>query len=124
MKIHKTEILISLVVALIAAWLVPNVLEWNSGLVMPEASKFAGWFFLVFALCLGLFYSITSKEKVRVIADGYHEFFNENNQLTKKGVFSRGQLVDGSKYIYKKSGTLKRTEIYKNGVCVNKVPVF
>jgi hypothetical protein len=118
MKIRRAEIVISLVVALVAAVLVPNVLDWSRKLHIPEPSTFAGWFFLVFALCLGLFYSITSKEKVRVIADGYHEFFDESNQPTKKGVFSRGQLVDGTKCIYKKDGTLKRMEIYQNGVCV------
>ncbi len=62
-----------------------------------------------------LFYTTRSTEKTVRLPDGFHELFNSNNQITKKGMFEAGKQVSGTKHVYKNDGTLSHIETCVNG---------
>ncbi|MBL4651402.1 MAG: hypothetical protein JKY53_00855 [Flavobacteriales bacterium] len=41
--------------------------------------------------------------------------YNKNRQISQKGEFRGGRLVDGKWYRYDENGLLNSIEIYKNG---------
>ena len=50
------------------------------------------------------------------LADGYHELYNDKNEITKKGMFKAGKQISGIKNVYNKDGNLSHTETCINGV--------
>jgi antitoxin component YwqK of YwqJK toxin-antitoxin module len=42
-------------------------------------------------------------------------FYNERKQITTKGFFDRGSLINGKVYVYNNNYSLKRIAVYKNG---------
>jgi antitoxin component YwqK of YwqJK toxin-antitoxin module len=47
--------------------------------------------------------------------NGQHTLYNKNRQISHKGVFKDGRLVDGKVYRYDKDGILVKIEIYSSG---------
>jgi len=50
--------------------------------------------------------------------NGSHTLYNKNKQISQKGIFKKGKLMDGKWYRYDDNGLLSNIEIYKNGVYV------
>lgn len=50
--------------------------------------------------------------------NGFHTLYNKNKQITQKGEFKNGRLMDGKWYKYDRDGILTNIEIYQNGVYV------
>jgi antitoxin component YwqK of YwqJK toxin-antitoxin module len=47
--------------------------------------------------------------------NGPHTLYNKNRQISQKGVFKNGRLMDGKVYKYDRDGILISIEIYQNG---------
>lgn len=47
--------------------------------------------------------------------NGQHTLYNKNRQVSQKGIFKNGRLIDGKVYKYSKDGILMTIEIYQNG---------
>lgn len=47
--------------------------------------------------------------------NGFHTLYNKNRQISQKGEFKNGRLMDGKIYKYSKDGILEAIEMYKNG---------
>lgn len=116
MKKRIIEILILAAISTCPAFVLPNYFKFYRGtLELPAFSEFATWFLVFFIVLTILVYSIKS-QKLASVPDGYQKLYNEQNKISKDGVFKSGKLVNGSKYIYTKDGSLSHIEIYKNGV--------
>jgi len=50
--------------------------------------------------------------------NGYHTLYNKDRQISQKGVFKNGRLIDGKYYKYDRNGILTNIEIYQNGVYI------
>jgi hypothetical protein len=123
MKRHRVEILVILTASIGLSLIFPGfftesamVIVWNG------VTNFAITSVIVFILITLLYFGgkppadkDTNRENA-IIGDGYQELYNENNQITKKGFFEGGRLSNGTRYVYRKDGSLLRVETYKNGV--------
>ena len=98
------------------AFLLPNFFKYNQTLEWPGISNFTIWTLSLFAIIFIIFHVSKPTEKAARLPDGYHELYNENNQITKKGMFEFGRHVSGTRRIYKKDGSLSHIEICTNGV--------
>ena len=47
--------------------------------------------------------------------NGFHTLYNKNRQISQKGEFKNGRMINGKYYKYDKDGILIRIEIYSNG---------
>ncbi len=47
--------------------------------------------------------------------NGQHTLYNKNRQISHKGVFKNGQLLDGKVYRYNRDGILVKIEVYSGG---------
>lgn len=47
--------------------------------------------------------------------NGPHTLYNKNRQISQKGIFKNGRLMDGKIYKYSKDGILETIEVYSNG---------
>lgn len=47
--------------------------------------------------------------------NGQHTLYNKNRQISQKGLFKNGRLVDGKVYRYNSDGILTNIEIYQGG---------
>lgn len=115
MKRLLIKTLIIIIGSVSLAILIPNFLKLNKTIVFPSTSEFISWALPLFALTWLVSYMSRTKESPSILLDGYHEFFNEKNQLTKKGNFSGGRQVDGTRHVYNKDGTLSHIEKCVNG---------
>jgi len=52
---------------------------------------------------------------------GDHQFFNKNGQVVREGYFVKGYLMDGSIYLYNRSGIKAKTTTYMGGRVVKEV---
>ncbi len=116
MKKHVTLVLIILIISMGGAFLLPNFLKYNQTMEWPSISDFAIWTLSIFVVILILFHVNKPTEKLARLPDGYHELYNENNQITKKGMFEFGRQVSGTRRVYKKDGTFSHIEICTNGI--------
>ena len=122
MRKHKVELLIILIISAGLAILLPNFAMANKTFVMPSAVAFIKWTLIIFVALSLVFFARKGKpdkEATLNIPNGFHELYNEENQITKKGYFEGGKLYNGSQHIYKKDGTLSHIETYKEGICVS-----
>ena len=46
--------------------------------------------------------------------NGYHVFYNKNQQTDREGDFKNGKLINGKRYYYSLKGILQKTAIYQN----------
>jgi hypothetical protein len=120
MKKHLTQTLIVLILSMGGALLLPNLFKYNKTLEWPGTTDFTGWTIAIFAV-ISIFLAVYKPtEKPPKVPDGYHELYNANNQITKKGMFANGQQVNGTKHVYKKDGILSHIENCTNGVYTKK----
>ncbi len=56
-----------------------------------------------------------SGQKGKEIGEGFHILYNANQDISMKGNFANGRLVDGEHYIYDQDGLLEKIDIYKAG---------
>ncbi|MEX2596158.1 MAG: toxin-antitoxin system YwqK family antitoxin [Salibacteraceae bacterium] len=47
--------------------------------------------------------------------NGQHTLYNKNRQISQKGIFKDGRLMDGKVYRYTRDGILTKVEVYQNG---------
>ncbi len=118
MKKHLTQTFIVLLLSIGGALLLPNFFKGNKSMEWPTITDFIIWTLAIFALFSISLYINKPKEKLDKVPDGYHELYNANNQITKKGMFANGQQVNGTKHVYKKDGTLSHIENCTNGVYI------
>ena len=120
MKKNKAELLIILTISIGLSVLLPNFLKKQLTIVMPSAFDFTKWTIGIFVLLYVVYFSSKPKDrKVSLnLSNGFHELYNENNQITKKGHFEGGRLYNGSVNIYKQDGTISHIEIIKDGVLI------
>jgi hypothetical protein len=123
MKKNKQAFLIILIVSIAAAIALPLVFKDKNANTLVEDILYLLLRTFLFFVFISLAYfaqksRMTNILKVETIdvADGYHEFYNENNKPLLKGLFEAGNLYNGTKYIYNKDGSLFQIEIYKNGI--------
>jgi hypothetical protein len=119
MKKHKIEILVILILSICVSYIFPAF--------FTHSDKIIVWTGLYdFIIRTGIIFTLLSlaffafkppSDRSKPIPDGHQEFYNNKNQITKKGFFAGGKLQDGTKHVYKKDGSLSHIEIYKNGVC-------
>lgn len=121
MRKRITEFLILVVIAAIAAFLLPNYFKENLSIVWPGISVFATWFLVLLGVLAALYFSFKPKDREYGIPNGFHKLYNAYNQITQEGLFERGKLITGSKHFYNKDGSLSHSEIYKNGLIQRKV---
>lgn len=122
MRKHKTELIILFVISAGLSILLQNFAMANKTFVMPNALPFAKWTLIIFVGLTLIYFAKKGKpdeEPTLHIPNGFHELYNDNNQITKKGYFEGGKLYNGSQHIYKKDGTLSHIEIYKEGNLIN-----
>ena len=121
-KKYKIELLTILIISIGLAILLPNFAMANQSFIIPEILVLIKWTLIIFVV-LALFYFAKKgkpdKEPKIHISNGYHEVYNYNNQITKKGMFEGGKLYNGTINVYKKDGSLSHTEIYKDGNIVS-----
>lgn len=120
MKKSKTELLIIVILSVLGALIVPNYLKERDTIAIKDISEFSIYFIIIFIVLAVLYFSNKPKEKTIQITDGYQTLYNENNLITKEGVFKNGKLIKGTKYIYNTAGQLLSTEKYENGICIEK----
>lgn len=61
---------------------------------------------------------VTPQEKKNIgyfSGEGFHTLYNRNKQISQKGFFKKGRLMDGKWYRYNRDGILETIEIYKGG---------
>ncbi len=123
MNNNKQEFLIIIIVSLAASIAIPLVfMRQNLHDVFEDAPYLLLRTFLFFVFISMAYFAQKSrmthilKESTRDIADGYHEFYNDNNLPLFKGTFEAGKLYNGKKYLYNTDGSLFQIEIYKNGI--------
>jgi hypothetical protein len=116
MKKNILKFLIILIISMCMSLLLPNYFKGNQSIEWPGFSTYIGWCITILIGILLMLYATKPKEKSMKVPDGYNELFNSNDQITKKGMFYRGQLVNGTKYIYNKDGTFSHIENCINGV--------
>ena len=101
---------------MVSALLIPNALKMSKTIELPPIDDFIILTLMAFTLMFLVLHLYRPKDKEGILPDGYHELYNSNNQLTKKGLFQRGEQVSGIRYIYKKDGSLSHIEKCLNGV--------
>lgn len=116
MKKRALEIIIFLVVAMIGAWILPNFFKMGKTLDLPDLDDFVITTLILFAVMHAVTMSFKLRDIEKKLSDGYHELYNANDQLSKKGMFFHGKQVSGTKYVYKKDGTLSHIEKCVYGV--------
>ena len=122
-KKYKTDLLVLLFISLFLAVLFPNFLKDSATIELPNIFEFVKWLLIIFVV-LGVPYLVYKpSEREARIPDGEHKLYNEKDQITKDGIFNKGDLISGTKHVYSKDGTLIRIEIFKNGVCVGEAPM-
>ncbi len=120
MRKHKVELIIILFLSAGLYILVSNFGKSKEDFSMPNMTDFIKWTSIIFVGLTLIYFAkkgAPDKEHKLHVSNGFHELYNDNNQVTQKGIFEAGKLYNGSKYFYKKDGTLLCTEIYKEGVC-------
>lgn len=115
-KKQLTQALIVLVISIGGALLFPNFLKENKSLELPNINEIVLWTLVIFAVFSISLYINKPKERLDKVPDGYHELYNENDQVTKKGMFASGRQINGTKRVYKKDGTFSHIENCINGV--------
>ncbi|MBA2613035.1 MAG: hypothetical protein H0U95_13780 [Bacteroidetes bacterium] len=93
----------------------PNFLKFDKPIEFPTITDFTIWTlgsFILFSVFLHINKPVDNSTK---IPDGFHELFNEENKITKKGMFHAGEQINGTKHVYKKDGTLSHIEKCTNG---------
>jgi hypothetical protein len=116
MKRQLKDATIIFAISMIIAFVGPNFIRGNKMLKWPGISDFAYWTFSSFIVIIVFYLVRKPKEEVLKIPDGYHELHNANDQVTRKGMFSNGRQVSGTRHIYKKDGTFSCIENCTNGV--------
>ena len=51
----------------------------------------------------------------RFTGSGYHTIYNMDGHIAKKGLFEKGQLINGEQYVYDGDGKLSSVLIFENG---------
>jgi len=62
---------------------------------------------------------LAEKRKGKIVSamfsgNGYHVFYNKNQQTDREGDFKNGKLINGKRYYYNLKGILQKTAIYQN----------
>lgn len=116
MKKYLLQSLLILAISMFAGVLMPNFLKLSKTIELPNSTDFALWTagtFIFFSVFIFLRKPVDTSGR---IPDGYHELYNAENKISKKGMFHSGQQINGTKYVYKKDGSLSHIETYTNGI--------
>ncbi len=120
MKKNKSELLILLIISIGLSILLPNFFKQELTIFMPSKVDLVIWTIAIFTIISIVYFSAKPKDMKTVlrIPNGFHELYNENNQITKKGYFEGGKLYNGSINVYKKDGNLSHIEKIKEGILI------
>lgn len=122
MREHRIDLVVILIISIGSAVLVPNFIKHSSEIEIVGLSDFIVWTLIIFVLLTLSYFAVKppvdneTKKNMTPLPDGYQELYNEKNQITRKGFFISGKLVNGFRHVYKGNGRLSRIEIYKDGV--------
>jgi Ca2+/H+ antiporter len=116
MKKRAIEAIILLVISMIGAWILPSFLKMTKVIELPDLDDFIITTLIIFAVMYAVTMSFKQRDREPKLSDGYHEVYNANNQLSKKGTFFHGKQVSGIRNVYKKDGTLSHIEKCVDGI--------
>ncbi len=116
MKKRALEIIIFLIIAMVGAFILPSFFKMSKSIEMPQLDDFVITTLILFAVLYAVTMVLKPSDWPKKIPDGYHELYNAKSQLSKKGMFFNGKLMNGSKHVYKKDGTLSHIEKCVNGI--------